>query len=121
VSTKKEKEFVSYIVELMQSMGPVHSKSMFGGHGIFLDGLMFGLIADNVLYLKIDTQTEADFISKDLEPFTYAKKNKVFKMNYYQAPEETLEDNEQMNTWANTAYTVAIRAAEKKKKQTISI
>jgi DNA transformation protein len=115
-ASKKEKEFVSYIVELMQSMGPVYSKSMFGGHGVFLDGLMFGLVADNVLYLKTDKLTEEDFISKDLEPFTYAKKDKIFKMNYYQAPEETLEDAEQMNHWANTAYSVAIRAAAKKKK-----
>jgi len=114
-TSKKEKEFVSYIVDLMQSMGPVYSKSMFGGHGIFLEGLMFGLIADNVLYLKTDTQTEEEFISKDLEPFTYAKKDKVFKMNYYQAPEETLEDTEEMNSWANTAYEVAMRAAKKKK------
>ncbi len=116
VASKEKKEFVSYIVDLMQSMGPIYSKSMFGGYGIFLDGLMFGLVADNVLYLKTDTQTENNFISKNLEAFTYAKKNKTFKMNYYQAPEETLEDAEQMNHWANTAYSVAIRAAEKKKK-----
>jgi len=42
-----EKEFVSYVVELLQPMGAVCAKSMFGGHGVFLDGLMFGLIADS--------------------------------------------------------------------------
>jgi len=115
-TTKKEKEFVSYVVELMQSVGPVYSKGMFGGHGIFLEGLMFGLVADNVLYLKTDKQTEEDFISKQLEQFSYAKKDKIFKMNYYQAPEEAMEDADEMNRWASTAYAVAIRATKKKKK-----
>ena len=59
-TSKKEKEFVSYVVELMQSVGPVHAKGMFGGHGIFLDGLMFGLVADSVLYLKVDAETSDD-------------------------------------------------------------
>ena len=58
-----EKEFVSYVVELMQSIGPVHAKAMFGGHGIFLEGLMFGLIADSVLYLKVDKKAIAEMPS----------------------------------------------------------
>jgi DNA transformation protein len=53
----EEREFVIYVVELMQSLGPVNAKSMFGGHGIFLEGLMFGLVADSVLYLKADEDT----------------------------------------------------------------
>ena len=47
-----EKDFTAYVIDLMQGMGPVTSKKMFGGIGIFLDGLMFGLIAGNELYLK---------------------------------------------------------------------
>jgi DNA transformation protein len=48
---------------------------------------MFGLIADSVLYLKIDQETEDEFTAKGLEPFTYSKKGKEFKMSYYQAPD----------------------------------
>ena len=112
--TASEKEFSVYVVELMQSLGPVSAKAMFGGYGIFLNGLMFGLIADSVLYLKIDQQTEDDFTSKGLEPFTYSKKGKEFKMSYYQAPEEVLEDSDEMHHWAAKAYNAALRAAEKK-------
>lgn len=111
-----EKEFVSYVVELMQSIGPVYAKGMFGGHGIFLDGLMFGLVADSVLYLKTDKETEADFTDKGLEAFTYNKQGKDFKMSYYQAPEEALEDSDEMNYWANKAYDTALRAVSKKQK-----
>ena len=113
--SNKEKEFVTYIVELMQSIGPVIAKSMFGAHGIFLKGLMFGLISDNILYLKVDEETENDFKAKGLEAFTYSKKGKEYKMSYYQAPEEALEDGEEMSSWANKAYRAGIIAAAKKR------
>ena len=112
-----DKEFVSYVVDLMQSIGPVYAKSMFGGHGVFLDGLMFGLIADSVLYLKVDAETVDKFKDRNLEAFTYNKKGKQLKMLYYHAPDETLEDGEEMNLWANSAYAVALRAASKKRKK----
>lgn len=107
--SKADEEFAEYIVELMQSIGPVTVKSMFGGHGVFLDGLMFGLIADRELYLKVDKESENDFISEGLEAFTYSKQGKPFKMSYYQAPEAALEDVEEMNVWANKAYSAALR------------
>ncbi len=109
-----EKEFTIHVVELMQSIGLVSAKAMFGGYGIFLKGLMFGLIADSVLYLKIDQETEDEFAAKGLEPFTYSKKGKEFKMSYYQAPEEVLEDSDEMYLWASKAYNAALRAASKK-------
>ncbi|PCH62037.1 MAG: transcriptional regulator [Gammaproteobacteria bacterium] len=116
-TSNAEKEFVSYIVELMQSIGLVHAKGMFGGHGIFLEGLMFGLVADRVLYLKVDKETESEFRVRGLEAFVYSKKGKELTLSYFQAPDEALEDGEEMNAWANKAYCVAIRAALKKRKK----
>lgn len=112
-----EKEFVSYVVELMQSIGPVRAKGMFGGYGIFLGELMFGLVSDSTLYLKADKETENEFKEKGLEKFTYNKEGKEFRMSYYQAPEEALEDSKEMGFWANKAYSTALRAASKKRKQ----
>lgn len=113
----EEKEFASYVVELIQSIGPVRSKGMFGGYGIFIEGLMFGLVSDSILYLKADKETENEFKTRGLEAFTYNKKGKEFKMSYYQAPEEALEDSEEMNSWATKAYCAALRAASKKRKK----
>ena len=86
-------------------IGPVRSKGM------------FGLIADSVLYLKADKETENEFKARGLEAFTYNKKGKEFKMSYYQAPDEALEDGDEMNSWANKAYSTALRAALKKRKK----
>ena len=116
-SSPEEKEFISYVVDLMQSIGPVSAKAMFGGYGIFLKGLMFGLVADSVLYLKADKETENEFSARELAAFTYHKKGKEFRMSYYQAPEEALEDGEEMNYWANKAYGAATRAAAGKKRR----
>ena len=115
-ASKVEKEFVSYVIDLMQSVGPVYAKAMFGGHGIYLEGLMFGLIANNTLYLKVDKELESEFVDSGLEPFTYNRQGKEFKMSYFQAPEDALEDSELMNLWANKAYGAALRAASKKRK-----
>jgi len=111
-----ENEFASYIVDRMQSIGPVNAKAMFGGFGLFFNGIMFGLIADNVLYLKVDNETESEFRDLGLEPFTYNKKGKEFKMSYFQAPEEAIEDDEEMDLWAKKAYNSALRAASQKQK-----
>ena len=59
--TNEEKEFAAYIIDLMQAIGPVYSKRMFGGFGVFLDGMMFGLITDNILYLKADGENRKEF------------------------------------------------------------
>ena len=112
----EEQEYVLYVVDMMQTIGPVYSKKMFGGHGIFLEGLMFALIADGALYLKADQESEDDFIARGLEAFTYTMKGKVTKMSYYRAPEETLEEIELMNEWANKAYSAAVRAASGKRR-----
>jgi len=47
-------EFVKYLLELLEPFENVTSKSMFGGYGIFKDGLMFALVADDTLYIKTD-------------------------------------------------------------------
>ncbi len=113
--SKPDKEFVSYVVDLMQSVGPVSAKAMFGGHGVYLEGLMFALIADNTLYLKVDKELESEFEGMGLGAFTYNKRGKEFKMSYFQAPEDALEDSEVMNLWACKAYAAALRAASKKR------
>lgn len=113
--SKEQREYVSHIVDLLQSIGPVESKSMFGGFGVFLEGLMFGLIANNELYLKVDAQIQQDFEALGLQAFGFEKNGKEFKMGYFQAPEEAMEDGELLSVWASKAYGAALRAAASKK------
>ena len=110
----EQREYVAHIVDLLQFTGPVESRSMFGGFGMFLEGLMFGLVAGNELYLKVDTQNLQDYEDLGLQAFSFEKNGRQIKMSYYQAPEEAMEDAELLSDWASNAYGAAMRAAAKK-------
>ena len=113
----KSNEFVNHVLEMMQGIGAVRARAMFGGFGIYKDDLMFGLIADEELYFKVDQQNKEEFESEMLLPFVYVKKDKEMKMSYYQAPDSALENVDMMHRWALSGYEAATRAARKKKKK----
>jgi DNA transformation protein len=82
---------------------------MFGGVGIYAGELFFALIADDILYLKADEQTRAEFERRGLEPFRpYGESGEV--MHYYRVSEDILEDAEELRSWAGQAVEVARRA-----------
>jgi DNA transformation protein and related proteins len=108
-----------HIVELFASFRPVSVRRMFGGAGIFADGLMFGLIADGAIYLKADEETIPDFEREALGPFTYETKNGVRSLGYWCMPERLYDDPEELAAWAAAALRTAergqIRAKPKSK------
>ncbi len=110
-------EFVEYLHEVFEHFGPIRSRKMFGGHGIYHNDLMFGLVADDELYLKTDKQNVALFEERNLDPFEFVAKGKTSKMSYYAAPEEIYDDFEQATYWAEVAFSAALRADEKKRQQ----
>jgi DNA transformation protein len=103
-------EFVAYLQEVFSEFGSISSRRMFGGYGIFYDGLMIGLVADDTLYLKVDLETEATFREHGLAQFGYPKAGKMIGMSFYLAPEEALDDPVEMREWAQLAYAAALRA-----------
>jgi DNA transformation protein len=103
-------EFVDNLQEIFMLFGPVQARRMFGCYGIFHDGLMFGLVADEVLYLKADGNSSAEFEKRGLGQFEYEKKSKKIKMSYYMAPEEIFDDPEEAKVWASLAFDAALRS-----------
>ncbi|MFT4862512.1 MAG: DNA transformation protein [Pseudohongiellaceae bacterium] len=98
-SKQQEREFVLYPVDLLQSIGPVTAKPMFGGFGLFIEGLMLGLVADSTLYFKADELSKVEFETHGLEPFTFFKASKPIQMSYWQAPQECLDNADAMLEW----------------------
>ena len=103
-------EFVEYLTEVFEPFGQIRSRRMFGGHGLYYDGIMFGLVADDTLYLKADKDSQAFFTDKGLGPFEYNKAGKTVKMSYYLAPEEIFDNPEAATLWARRAWEAAYRA-----------
>lgn len=103
-------EFVDSLQEIFTLFGAVYSRRMFGGHGIYHDGLMFGLVVDDVLYLKADDASVDTFTRLGLAPFSYEKAGKTIRIAYYMAPEEIFDDPELAREWATRAFDAALRA-----------
>ncbi len=106
---KPPSEFVQSLLELMEPIGPVTSRRMFGGYGLYLDGLMIALVADDELYFKIDEETKPRFSAAGCEPFTYEKQGKAMQMSYWKASEDVFDDPEAMAEWGKLAYGAALR------------
>jgi DNA transformation protein len=109
--------FVEHVVEMLQPLGDVSARSMFGGWGVYCDGLMFALIANDELYLKGDDQTEAEYAAASMAPFIYEnpKGTKRIEMSYYAATAEAMDDPVELLQWAKKGVAAAARGADAKK------
>lgn len=110
------REFCEHVVDQLRRFGPVSIRRMFGGAGVFRDGLMFGLIADDMLYLKADDRTRPDFERAGMGPFTYEAKNETMSLSYFEVPPEAMEDADMLCDWARAAFDVALRAQAAKQR-----
>ena len=96
----------------MADFGEVTARRMFGGTGLYKDGVMFALVAGDTLYLKTDDTTRTDFKAEGLAPFSYETKDgKRALTSYWQAPERCLDDAEEMTLWCGKAIEAALNKA----------
>jgi DNA transformation protein len=105
-------EYLIYVIDQLECIGPIQSRRMFGGAGLYFDGLFFALIADDILYFKVDDSNRPDFEAADMDTFKpFPDKPKV--MQYYEVPIDVLENKSTLRQWAEKAVEVARRKADK--------
>ena len=108
-------DFIAHVLELMRPSGRASARAMFGGHGLYLDGLIVGIVVEDVLYLKTDDDTRGAYVKRALDPFCYTtKEGKAHAMSYYRAPDEAVEGPDAMREWLRPAMGAALRSAQKK-------
>lgn len=107
-------EFTEYVLELFGPFGTVQARRMFGGHGVFLDGLMFALVSGDVLYLKADAMNRIEFEQAGCDMFSYARKGRRASLSFFRAPADAMESPDLMLPWARSAYAAALRTNAKK-------
>ena len=103
-------EFLAHVLELLAPLGRVAARSMFGGHGLYCDGLFFGIVLDNTLYLKADQRSRGEFERAGSEIFTYSRKGKRATLNFFRAPEVAMDSPHLMLPWGRSAVAAALRA-----------
>ena len=83
---------------------------MFGGHGLFRQGLMFGLVSRVTPYFQADSSPVPEYEAAGCGPFLYHRGGKVVALGYWQVPAAVLDEPEALCAWARRAWATAARA-----------
>jgi len=101
--------FKSFVLDQLEELGDVTPRSMFGGVGLYHRGIFFGIIAADVLYLKVDATNRPDYERAGMRPFK-PYPDRAGTMQYYAVPVDVLESGLELTAWARKAVDVAERA-----------
>jgi len=101
--------FLELLRELLEPLGTITVRRMFGGHGVYCDGVFIAIVVAGALYLKVDELTQPAFVAAGCEPFVYANKGKAIAMSYWNVPEAALDSADSMRPWAQRAIAAALR------------
>lgn len=99
------KGFLDFILDQLSKWGDVSTRRMFGGAGLYRDGKMFGLIANDVVYLKVDETNRDKFISRGsspLQPFP----NRPTSLSFFEVPDDIVESPEELIEWAEESLSI---------------
>lgn len=108
-------DFAEFLREQLSPLGRVSMRRMFGKTGVFCDGVMFGMITDNTLYVRVDDHNRAAF--KEAEaypPLNYAKKGETIDLAFWRVPERLIDEPDELVDWARAALAAARRVAAKR-------
>jgi DNA transformation protein len=103
-----------FIRELFSQFRPVTMKRLFGGAGLYSESLMFGLVFDGAIYLKVDETSIPDFEREGSKPFVYSRAKSPGRvgrhsMSYWRLPERLYDDPDELVVWAERALAIAER------------
>ena len=107
--------FAEFLRDQLAPLGRVTLRRMFGKTGVFCDGLMLGMVADDTLYFRVDDQNRAAF--KEAQSFphlNYAKQGRTIDLSFWRAPERLMDEPDELLSWARTALQAARRVAAKR-------
>ena len=116
-----EPEFLAFLQDQFERFGDVNFRRMFGGTGLFRDGVMFGIVARDTLFLKTDDRSRSKYESAGMGPFQYERKGKTLSLGYHEVPVEVLEDGDTLAEWASSAHDVALNAKNRKSRKNKSL
>jgi DNA transformation protein and related proteins len=110
------REFLEFVKDQLAPLGPIVSRRMFSGAGIYCGGVIFALILRDTLYFKVDDGNRGAYQAEGLSPFSYQSRGKTVEIGaYWRVPERLFDDPDEMVAWARAALAAGSRARVKKK------
>jgi len=107
-------DLLGNVLKLLDGLGPLRTRRMFGGVYIYCDDLFIATVHDNTLYFKANATTAPDFLARELPIFSYPKEGGIATLQYYQAPPEVFSGPAAMKLWAEKALKAARQDATSK-------
>lgn len=104
---------VKSFLEPMSQVRNITSRKMFGGIGIYCDGIFFAVIDNDQLYFKVDDVNRPAYEAEGMPPWNVEGPNGG-PMPYSQVPEGVLGNLEKLADWIDEAVEVAKRKKKKK-------
>ena len=103
---------LAFAVDLFSDMGRVEARRMFGGAGLYAGGVMFGLIDDEVIYLKVDESLKAAMVAAGARSWIYTERKGPKagipqQTSYWSLPESALDDPQEACAWGRRSLAVA--------------
>jgi DNA transformation protein and related proteins len=109
---------VDHLTELLAPLGGVSFKRMFSGHGIMKEGVMFALIARDVLYFRTDDKSVVRHQAEGAPQWQPHMRGKTMTtMPYWQVPERLYDEPDEFAEWARDAFAAAVRNKTEKAKK----
>ena len=109
-------DYLEFVRDQLSGTDGVAMRKMFGGVGIYRDGVIFGLIAYDTLYFKADDGNRPDYEALGMGPFVPFGEGS-YAMSYYEVPAEVLEDRDELSLWATRAVEASLRSRQGKRKK----
>lgn len=107
--------FAEFLPEQLAPLGRVTMRRMFGKTGVFCDGVMFGMVTENMLYLRVDDHNRAAFKeAESFPPLNYEKQGRIIDLAFWRAPDRLLDEQEELITWARVALAAVRRVAARR-------
>jgi len=107
--------FTEFLRDALAPLGRLAMRRMFGKTGVFCDGLMFAMVSDDTLYLRVDDHNRAAFAEASaLPPLNYEKRGVTIDLSFWRAPERLLDEPDELLAWAREALAAADRVAAKR-------
>lgn len=111
---------IELLAEICAPIGAFKARRMFGGHGLYLDGVFFAILDDGVLYFKTNESTRGRFAAEGMPAFTYESKSGTHALvSYWRVPERLFDEAEELTEWITQAVQAA-RSAQNAKKTSIA-
>src|ERR1019366_5017446 len=99
--------FKEFVLDQLGALTEVRARAMFGAHGLYQGEHFFGILDEGRLFFKTDAQSQADYMARGMEPFTYESKGRVLTMSYHEVPPDVLENAPELVAWAQRAVQAA--------------